>query len=134
MPGSVLPSRYSSDAPPPVEMWENPSSGTQLPHRRRGVAAADDAERALGRGGDDGLGHASGARRVRRELEHAHRPFQKTVLALDSSAVNRFTDSGPMSRPISSSGIAFAGHELRRRVGGELLGHDDVHRQWMTSA
>ncbi len=27
MPGKVLPSRYSSDAPPPVEMWEKPSSG-----------------------------------------------------------------------------------------------------------
>ena len=35
-------------------------------------------------------------------------PFQKMVLALDSSAVNRFTDSGPMSRPILPSGIASA--------------------------
>ncbi|SIA25119.1 Uncharacterised protein [Mycobacteroides abscessus subsp. abscessus] len=35
-------------------------------------------------------------------------PFQKMVLALDNTAANRFTDSGPMSRPILLSGIASA--------------------------
>ncbi len=43
-PGRVLPSRYSSEAPPPVEMCPNAASSMpERAHRRRRVAAADDA-------------------------------------------------------------------------------------------
>ena len=54
----------------------------QLPHRGGRVAAADDAERALGGRADDRLGDALGARRERRELEHAHRAVPEDGLGV----------------------------------------------------
>ena len=51
MPGRSLPSRNSSEAPPPVEMWENPSSG-------RPSARTAAAVRALGLA-EDGFSHIS---------------------------------------------------------------------------
>ena len=48
-PGSVLPSRNSSDAPPPVETWLIFSASPACVHRGSRIAAADDRRRALAR-------------------------------------------------------------------------------------
>ena len=77
MPGSSLPSRYSSDAPPPVEMWENPSSGRPS---ARTAAAESPPPTTLNAPSESravasmiGLGDAAGALGERGQLEHAHR-------------------------------------------------------------
>ena len=60
-------------------------------------------------------------------------PFQKIVLALDSSAVKRSTEPGPMSSPILSSGIRSA----RTSSGGESAENFSATTMsagtWMTS-
>ena len=101
----------------------------ELPHRGRRIAAADDAERALAGRADDGLGDALGAAANAGNSNTPIGPFQKMVLALDSRLVNRFTEPGPMSRPILPSGIG----RRARRSGGEsaanFVGDHDVDRQ-----
>ena len=60
-------------------------------------------------------------------------PFQKIVLALDSSVAKRFTDSGPMSRPILPSGMRSAATVS----GGESAANSSATTmstgRWMTS-
>ena len=109
MPGSVLPSRYSSDAPPPVEMCENASSGI---FSARTAAAESPPPTTLNAPLPVAATIASATPRVPAAYAGNSNtpigPFQKMVFALDSNAANRLTEPGPMSRPISSSGIALA--------------------------
>ena len=73
-PGSSRPSRNSSEAPPPVEMWVIRSARPCWVDGGDRVAATDDDRRArvgaLGEHPRDGLR----AVRERRDLEHAQRP------------------------------------------------------------
>ena len=134
MPGSVLPSRYSSDAPPPVEMCEKPSSGR--PSWRTAAAESPppttlNAPLAVApmTASATPLVPAANAGNSKTPIG----PFQKTVLALDSSAVNRFTDSGPMSRPIVSSGILSAATVSGGESAANFSATTMSTGRWMTS-
>ena len=73
-PGSSRPSRNSSDAPPPVEMWVILSARPCCGDGRDRVAAADhDRGAVLGPIGEHPR-HGVRAVRERRDLEHAQRP------------------------------------------------------------
>src|SRR5262249_35051134 len=109
MPGSVLPSRYSSDAPPPVDMCEN--SPSWIPSARTAAAESPPPTTlnaplrvAATIASATPLVPAANAGNSNTPIG----PFQKTVSALDSSVVNRLIDPGPISRPILSLGIASA--------------------------
>lgn len=106
----------------------------ELAYRGSRIAATDDAERALGRCGDDGLGDALGAVGERRNSKTPIGPFQNTVLALDSSAVKRLTDSGPMSRPILPSGMRSEATVSGSASAANLSATTMSTGRWMTSA
>src|SRR5690606_36438168 len=106
MPGKVLPSRYSSEAPPPVEMCENPSSGR--PSAR--TAAAESPPPTTLKASESTIAcatprvpSANGA-----SSNTPIGPFQNTVAAPESTSANAATDAGPMSRPFHPSGMASA--------------------------
>src|SRR6185369_17848980 len=105
-PGSGLPSRYSSEAPPPVEMWVNPSSG--MPSAR--TAAAESPPPTTVRPSTFVI--ASATPRVPTANGASSKtpigPFQNTVRAPSSADENVATLWGPMSSPIRSAGIASA--------------------------
>ena len=106
MPGSSLPSRYSSEAPPPVEMWVILSPRPICWTAAALSAAADDGGSvAL----SHSLGHSQGAGCQGGVLEHAHGPFQTTVLEALTASANSFMVSGPMSQPSMSAGILSMG-------------------------
>src|SRR5690606_23096056 len=97
MPGKVLPSRYSSEAPPPVEMCENTSSGR--PSAR--TAAAESPPPTTLKASESTIAcatprvpSANGA-----SSNTPIGPFQNTVAAPESTSANAATDAGPMSRP-----------------------------------
>ena len=111
-PGSSLPSRSSSEAPPPVETQEIRVGEPELLDRAHGVAAADDGV-AVGLG--DRLGDRVRARR--RSASHSNTPigpFQKTVCAAPMMRRERVArSSGPMSRPSQPSGTSSYGATRR---------------------
>ena len=105
-PGSVLPSRYSSEAPPPVEMWlisaalplfftadtESPPPMIESPPFAFTVATASHTPNVpLARGANS---------------KQPIGPFQTTVFAALMASEKRATDLGPMSRPIQPSSEA----------------------------
>ena len=92
-----------------MEMCEKPSSGK--PRLRTAEAESpttDDGECAGSSGIDESLGHGLGAFSEGRDLEHAIGPFHTTVLESTILSWKSFWDSGPMSRPILSAGMASA--------------------------
>lgn len=60
-------------------------------------------------------------------------PFQNTVLAFDSRAVKRFTDSGPMSSPILPSGISSAATVSGGESAANFSATTMSTGRWMTS-
>ncbi len=73
MPGNTLPSKSSSEAPPPVEQWVTLSVSAPLGGRRRRVAAADHRDGTPLRGRDDGIHDAACAGGELGKLEDAER-------------------------------------------------------------
>src|SRR5262249_28877242 len=105
-PGSSLPSRNSSDAPPPVEMCEKPSSGS--PSARTAAAESPppttlNAEESTMDCATARVPSANGA-----ISNTPMGPFQKTVRASASTAPYRSAVIGPMSRPSQPSRISAA--------------------------
>src|SRR5699024_1386357 len=98
IPGRVLPSRNSRDAPPPVEIWLKPASSK--PSRRTAAAEA-----ASVRPWATALVPAANASNSKTPIG----PFHTTVLAETISWPKACPESGPMSRPIWSSGISSTG-------------------------
>src|SRR6266508_239282 len=105
-PGRRLPSRYSRDAPPPVEMCpkdfsssprirtaaeESPPPTTVKPSTAAIASATARVPAANGGSSNTPIG-----------------PFQNTVLAGRNASVKAATVRGPMSRPSRSAGIASA--------------------------
>src|SRR6478752_5756705 len=107
MPGSSLPSRNSSDAPPPVEMW--PNAASSKPSWR--TAAAESPPPTTDRPSIS-VSACATARVPPAKASVSNTPigpFQKTVLASASAAAKAAADSGPMSSPRASAGISEAG-------------------------
>ena len=102
-PGSSIPSRNSSEAPPPVEMWVILSARPGLGDRRHRVAAADDGGRPAA---GDGAGHGEGPLAERRQLEHAHGPVPDHRLGPRMTVAKASRAFGPMSSPIQPAGMA----------------------------
>src|SRR5690606_38136743 len=106
IPGSVLPSRNSSDAPPPVEMCEKDSSAR--PSWR--TAAAEPPPPTTENASDFPI--ASATPRVPAANGAISNtpigPFQNTVRASASTWPNAATVCGPTSRPSQDSGIESA--------------------------
>src|SRR5215207_2461305 len=106
MPGRVRPSRYSSDAPPPVEMWSKATSAT--PSCR--IAAAESpppttvkARLAAIASATPWVPAANGA-----TSKTPIGPFQNTVPAPDTAPPKTLTVVGPTSSPLLPAGIASA--------------------------
>src|SRR5215475_4932584 len=105
-PGRVLPSRYSSEAPPPVEMCPNACAG----RRSLRTAAAESpppttvSPGAAATASATPLVPAANGATSKTPIG----PFQNTVRAWASSAANALTVCGPMSRPFVPAGIASA--------------------------
>ena len=130
MPGSSRPSRNSSDAPPPVEMWVKRVGQALLLDRGHRVAAADDDRRA----GIGALGQEArdGARAVRRTTGSRTRPAAR-------SRTRSWRRRGPSSmrscEALPEVDDVPRGRDLLGRDGlvlgaaGDLLGDDDVDRQ-----
>ena len=99
-PGSSLPSRNSSDAPPPVETWLDLVRQPHLLDRRRAVAAADDGRGAASRRRRDRLGHAARAVRERRlsRTRPSGRSRPPCLRRPDRVARSSARVCGPMSR------------------------------------
>src|SRR6478609_1628125 len=100
-PGSSLPSRYSREAPPPVEMWVKPDSS--MPRVR--TAAAESPQPTTENEGEapmasatDLVPAANGA-----SSNTPIGPFQKTVADAAATSENFAALSGPMSRPSQPS-------------------------------
>nr|AAA17118.1 B1496_F1_41 [Mycobacterium leprae] len=109
IPGSVLPSRYSNDAPPPVERCETLPSG-RLSAR---IAAAESPPPTTLKAPLPVTATIASATPLVPAAYAGNSntpigPFQKMVEALDNNVANRLTDSGPISSPINPSGIASA--------------------------
>src|SRR5581483_6275917 len=106
-PGSVLPSRYSSDAPPPVEMWLNLSS--PMPSARTAAAESPPPTTVS----PFTAATASATARVPAENGGTSNtpagPFQNTVRASASLARNNSRVRGPASTPSQSAGMPSAG-------------------------
>src|SRR6185369_11786963 len=105
-PGNVLPSRYSNDAPPPVEMWLNDPASR--PSRR--TAAAESPPPTTLKPGQAATASATpfvpAANGATSNTPIG--PFQKTVCASARTAENAATAAGPMSRPFVPGGMASA--------------------------
>ena len=122
-PGSVLPSRYSRLAPPPVEMWPNCVVGeAERAHGGRRVAAADDGERRRPRSSACATARVPAANGAISNTPIG--PFQKTVLASASAlgeqrARTRARCRGPSGRPGSrrpaTTSCSASARERRRR-------------------
>src|SRR5687767_2424345 len=105
-PGSGLPSRNSSDAPPPVETWlirlERPASSTAAAESPpptivvapRSVASASASAIARVPASKGGVSNTPMG------------PFQSTVFAERITSANSRTERGPMSNMASSAGMA----------------------------
>jgi hypothetical protein len=91
--------------------------------RRAGVATADHSERAAVR---DSLGHGPGACGVRGQLEHAHGtvPEDRSGRADDAGEPLRRRRADVQAHLIGRDGVR--GHQLTRRVGCDLGGHDEI--------
>ena len=109
MPGSSLPSRYSRDAPPPVEMWPNWSS--RKPSWRTAAAESPPPTTVSAP-----FSVTSTSASARRRVPAANGaisnapigPFQNTVRVSASFSAYSSADLGPMSSPMRSAGIASA--------------------------
>src|SRR6266545_2633288 len=105
-PGRRLPSRYSRDAPPPVEMC--PKDFSSSPRIR--TAAAESPPPTTVKPSTAAI--ASATARVPAANGGSSNtpigPFQNTVLAGRNASVKAATVRGPMSRPSRSAGIASA--------------------------
>src|SRR5204863_1694140 len=102
-PGNCFPSRNSSDAPPPVEMWEILSATpaaftaeTESPPPTIEVAPAFSATACATLNVPLAKGDIS---------KTPMGPFQTIVAARETSSENSSMDSGPISRPIRLSGM-----------------------------
>src|ERR1017187_4256001 len=109
-PGSVLPSRYSRLAPPPVEMWPNAVSGK---FRWRTAAAESPPPTTV----SPGTRLIASATALVPSAKAGNSktptgPFQKTVLASDSLLANSSLVRGPMSRLSRSAGNSVTGYTL----------------------
>ena len=122
MPGSDSPSSSASDAPPPVEMCAMRSATPNWLRGRDRVAAADHGEAGvLG----DGVGDGAGAVGEVLDLEHAHRAVPEDRVRVGDARARRACDvRGPMSRPISPSGMLVDRDDLRLLVGVDRCGDD----------
>ena len=102
IPGSSFPSRYSSDAPPPVEMWvirsATPAFSTAdalSPPPMMVTALEEASARAI-----------SFVPRANASISKTPTgPFQMIVPADRIASLNSATVSGPISTPIMSAGI-----------------------------
>src|SRR5699024_10208169 len=106
MPGSSLPSRYSREAPPPVEMWvilsPRPICWTAAalsPPPMTVVASLSAIALATARVPAARVGFSN----------TPMGPFQTTVLEALTASANSFMVSGPMSQPSMSAGIWLMG-------------------------
>src|SRR3954465_11577306 len=104
-PGNCFPSRNSSDAPPPVEMWEMLSATpaaftaeTESPPPTMDVAPALSATACAILNVPLANGDIS---------KPPIGPFHTIVAARETSSEKGSMDSGPMSNPIRPSGILF---------------------------
>ena len=107
MPGSCLPSRYSRLAPPPVEMW--PNADSSKPSLR---TAAAESPPPTTESPSTSVSAWATARVPAAKASNSKTPigpFQNTVRASASAAANALADSGPMSSPSWSAGMASAG-------------------------
>ena len=95
--------------------------------RREGVAAADDGE------GRRSSAHARATARVPAANGSSSKtpigPFHRIEPAPASASVKAATVAGPMSRPISPSGITVGRHDLGGRVRVDRGGRDHVDRE-----
>src|SRR5215469_11141830 len=107
-PGRVVPSRYSRLAPPPVEMWLKPSSGS--PSRR--TAAAESPPPTTVRPGSALIARATALVPAANagNSKTPTGPFQNTVAASASLPANSSRVAGPMSRLSRSAGNAVTGY------------------------
>src|ERR1700761_19520 len=105
-PGRVLPSRYSSDAPPPVEMCpkDDSSSPKDRPAPAESPPPTTVSPATLVSASATALVPAANAGNSNTPIG----PFQNTVLASASLDANSSLEAGPMSRPMCPSGIASA--------------------------
>src|SRR5690606_37666765 len=108
-PGSSLPSRNSSDAPPPVEMWvilsatpARSTAATESPPPTMVVACASARARAMAIVPSEKASHS----------KTPMGPFQTMVRALCTAAANSSRVFGPMSSPCQSGGMASTGTTL----------------------
>ena len=130
MPGSSLPSRYSSDAPPPVEMWENPSSGR--PSARTAAAEspppttlnAPFAVTSTIACATPRVPSANGA-----SSNTPIGPFQNTVFAPASTSRERRDRLRADVQALPAVRDLLDRHRAGVRLGRELVGDHDVHRQ-----
>ena len=122
--GSSLPSRNSSEAPPPVDTWVIRSVESRLGDGRRRIAATDDRDRAaIGR-----LRHrVSDCQRAaveRWRLEHAHRPVPQDGACRRSAPQNSRSVAWSMSYTAHPWRNRVPRHGPGLRVALELLRHD----------
>src|SRR5699024_1921760 len=109
IPGRVLPSRNSREAPPPVEMWLKPSSSKS----RVRTAAAESPPPTMVTAPPEVASTYAWATALSPPANASSSntpigPFQTTVLAPVIAVRNCSPDFGPMSRPIWSPGMSSA--------------------------
>ena len=130
MPGSSLPSRYSSEAPPPVEMWPNWSSSK--PSWRTAAAESPPpttVSAPCSVTSTRACASAAGAGGERRHLERAHRAVPE-----DRAGVGELLGV-ELGGPRADVQAHQVGRDRVGRdrdglgVGGELPAADDVDRQ-----
>src|SRR5690606_11406822 len=134
MPGSSLPSRYSREAPPPVEMCEKRSSPSPSD---RTAAAESPPPTTLNAPLPVASMIASATPFVpAAKFSNSNTPigpFQTTVFAEPRSEAKRCTDSGPMSRPIHPSGMESAATVCDCASATNLSATTTSCGMWMTS-
>src|SRR5665811_1284619 len=110
MPGSVLPSRSSRLAPPPVEMWPKPASSKPRRRTAAAVSPPPTIEKAPALPASMMAWATARVPAAKGSISKTPGgPFHTMVFASASLAAKRAAESGPMSRPIRPSGIASAG-------------------------
>ncbi len=128
-PGSSLPSRNSSDAPPPVETWLILLGEPKPLDRGSGVSAAHDRRGAVRGGARQRLRDRLRASIERRLLEDAHRPVPENGTSSRDLVGKRLADFGPMSNIACVAGIASRATALRRRTIVERRCDERILRQ-----